>query len=450
VESSYVNAIAMNRITGLQIHPDWLDDIKRAFVQLNLTQTRVSIATGLTQATVSQFGRGYRIRPENFRLICQNLRLDWEACQLPKSSNYHAPDRPTIQNYPDHPLPVSSSHYVPRSRQEQDCYAEICRSGALIKIKAPKRFGKSSLLLHVLDYAEQKCEQKGVYINLRDADQTFLASPQQFLSWFCNMVAVSLELSDDRIVAMTDRHRKLAAAVGNTRACLNCFENDILPTLEKPLTLCLDQVDRLLGDVQISQDFFGLLRAINERSIQGGAWQKLRLVLVHRIHSIETFVDLDINQSPFNVGLPIELAEWELAEIADLAQRYQLDLTPEQLAQMQEWLGGHPFLTHLAFYHLAKADMAWADLDDRAVIAQIFQAPFQSIQRHLERDPALRSAFQSVLATPEPIALPPEQRYELRALGIVKLKGETVWLAGEVYRQYFGQSGRAETRYETR
>ncbi len=426
---------------GLQVHADWLDDVKRALIQLNLTQTRVSIATGLTQATVSQFGRGYRIRPENFRLICQNLRLDWEACQLPKIATTDASATPSVPNYPDHPLPLNSPHYIPRSRQEQDCYAEIARSGALIKIKAPQRFGKSSLLLRVLDHAARQCDQKVIYINLRDADQTFLASPQHFLSWFCNMVAVSLELSEDNILSMTEHHRKLAAAVGNTRACLSCFESHLLPALAKPLTLCLDQVDRILSEVPIAQDFFGLLRAINERSIQGGDWQKLRLVLVHRIHSIETFVDLDINQSPFNVGLPIELAEWGLAEIQDLAQRYQLDLAADQFAQIQEWLGGHPFLTHLACYRLAKLDIEFGQLFDREIVAPIFQAPLQSIQRKLERDETLRSAFQTVLSATEPVCLPPVQRYELRALGLVKLKGDRVWLAGEFYRQHFQGEG---------
>jgi transcriptional regulator with XRE-family HTH domain len=432
---------------GLQIHDDWLDDVKRAYIQLNLTQTRVAIATGLTQATVSQFGRGYRIRSDNFRLICQNLRLDWETCQLPKVATTEASDAPNVPNYPDHPLPLNSPHYISRSRLEQDCYAEIARSGALIKIKAPQRFGKSSLLLRVLDHAARQCDQKVIYINLRDADQTFLASPQQFLSWFCNMVAVSLELSEDKILAMTEHHRQLAAAVGNTRACLSCFESHLLPGLTKPLTLCLDQVDRILSAAPIAQDFFGLLRAMNERSIQGGNWQQLRLVLVHRIHSIETFVDLDINQSPFNVGLPIELAEWELAEIQELAQRYQLDLAAEQLAQIRKWLGGHPFLTHLALYRLAKLDIAFGQLFDREVAAQIFQAPLQSIQRKLERDDHLRSAFRQVLATTESVLLSPVLRYELRALGLVQFKGDQVGLAGEFYRQYFqGTETRSATR----
>jgi hypothetical protein len=35
------------------------------------------------------------------------------------------------------------------------------------------------------------------------------------------------------------------------------------------------------------------------------------------------------------------------------------------------------------------------------------------------------------------VLLPPIMRYELRALGLVKLKGDRVWLAGEFYRQYF-------------
>jgi transcriptional regulator with XRE-family HTH domain len=422
---------------GLQLHPDWLDDVKRVVVKLNLTQTKMAVATGLTQATVSQFCRGYSVRSENFRLLCEYLRLDWEACGSTKSLTDPATNRAAVPNYPDHPLPLQSPHYVPRSRQEQDCYAEIARSGALIKIKAPQRFGKSSLLLRVLDHAVRQCDQQVIYINLRDADQTFLASPQHFLSWFCNMIAVPLGLSEAAMLTMTERHRQLAAAVGNTRACLTCFESYLLPGLTKPLTLCLDQVDRILGYAEISQDFFGLLRAINERSIQGGDWQRLRLVLVHRLHSIETFVDLDINQSPFNVGLPIELVEWDLAEVQDLAQRYQLDLTTAQLTQTIEWLGGHPFLTHLAFYRLAKLDIGFAQLGDQEVAAQIFQAPLQSIQRKLERQETLRSAWQTVLAATAPVLLPPIMRYELRALGLVKLKGDRVWLAGEFYRQYF-------------
>jgi transcriptional regulator with XRE-family HTH domain len=422
---------------GLQVHDDWLDDVKRAYIKLNLTQTQVAIATGLTQATVSQFGRSQAIRPDNFQRICQILRLDWEACQLSKTPTHSPAKTPSVPNYPDYPLPLNSSHYIPRSRQEQDCYAEIARSGALIKIKAPQRFGKSSLLLRVLDHAARQCDQKVIYINLRDADQTFLASPQHFLSWFCNMVAVSLELSEDKILTMTEHHRKLAVAVGNTRACLSCFESHLLPGLTKPLTLCLDQVDRILSEAPIAQDFFGLLRAMNERSIQGGEWQQLRLVLVHRIHSIETFVDLDINQSPFNVGLPIELEAWNCADIQALAQRYQLDLSAEQLAQILEWLGGHPFLTHLAFYRLAKLDIEFSQLFDREVAAQIFQAPLQSIQRKLERDVLLRSAFSQVLATTEPVLLSPVLRYELRALGVVQFKGDQVGLAGAFYRQYF-------------
>jgi AAA-like domain len=81
------------------------------------------------------------------------------------------------------------------------------------------------------------------------------------------------------------------------------------------------------------------------------------------------------------------------------------------------------------------------------VAAQIFQAPLQSIQRKLERDDHLRSAFRQVLDTTEPVSLSPVLRYELRALGVVQFKGDQVGLAGEFYRQYFqGTETRSATR----
>ena len=41
----------------------------------------------------------------------------------------------------------------------------------------------------------------------------------------------------------------------------------------------------------------------------GQIWQKLRLVVVH---STEAYPSLDINHSPFNVGIAIDLPEFNL------------------------------------------------------------------------------------------------------------------------------------------
>ena len=47
-------------------------------------------------------------------------------------------------------------------------------------------------------------------------------------------------------------------------------------------------------------------------------WDQLRLVIVY---SQESYEPKDINQSPFNVGVPIELGPWTVEEVKDLAAR---------------------------------------------------------------------------------------------------------------------------------
>jgi hypothetical protein len=95
----------------------------------------------------------------------------------------------------------------------------------------------------------------------------------------------------------------------------------LLPSINSPLTLCLDEVDTVFNHPDIASDFFGLLRAWHEAAKNSDLWKKLRLVVVH---STEVYIPMNINQSPFNVGLPIELPEFNAGQVQDLAARHGL------------------------------------------------------------------------------------------------------------------------------
>ena len=51
----------------------------------------------------------------------------------------------------------------------------------------------------------------------------------------------------------------------------------------------------------------------------GKIWQKLRLMVVH---STEVYPSLDTNHSPFNVGIAIDLPEFNLQQVENIAKRY--------------------------------------------------------------------------------------------------------------------------------
>jgi hypothetical protein len=47
---------------------------------------------------------------------------------------------------PGDPLPFNSCFYIERPPVESDAYAELLKPGSLIRIKAPRHMGKSSLM----------------------------------------------------------------------------------------------------------------------------------------------------------------------------------------------------------------------------------------------------------------------------------------------------------------
>lgn len=117
----------------------------------------------------------------------------------------------------------------------------------------------------------------------------------------------------------------------------------------------MTRVDRVFEYPTIADDFFGLLRAWYEEAEYGDSdselWAKLRLVVVH---STEVYIPLNVNQSPFNVGLSIELSEFSAEQVADLARRHGLNLQINMVERLMNIVGGHPYLVRVALYHIAQ------------------------------------------------------------------------------------------------
>nr|WP_255513241.1 AAA-like domain-containing protein [Tychonema sp. LEGE 07203] len=55
--------------------------------------------------------------------------------------------------FPGDPIPIDSPFYIARSPAEALARAEIGKPGSLIRIKAPRKMGKSSLMLRIIHAA---------------------------------------------------------------------------------------------------------------------------------------------------------------------------------------------------------------------------------------------------------------------------------------------------------
>jgi len=335
---------------------------------------------------------------------------------------------------PEGQVPLESALYIERPPIETRCYEAIVKPGALIRIKAPRQMGKSSLMLRILNHGIEQGYQTAS-LNFQLIDRDSLSSLDLFLQWFCSSITNELNLED-----------KLAdfwkGTISPKNKSTNYFQRYLLPELQRPVVLCLDEVDQVFEHPPIATDFFGMLRAWHEDAKIKAIWKNLRLVIVH---SKEVYIPLNINQSPFNVGVPIELPLLTQPQVMDLLQRHGLNWTAADVARLMSMLGGHPYLVRAALYEIARGEIS---LEHLLQIAPTEGGLYgEHLRRHLltlEEDEKLLAAMKQVIAVDQPISMSTSEAFKLTSLGLVQFRGSEVVPTCNLYRQYFRERLRVE------
>ncbi|MEG4587052.1 AAA-like domain-containing protein [Microcoleus sp. MOSTC5] len=359
--------------------------------------------------------------------------------------------------FPGGPIPIDSAFYIDRSPAEARACAEITKPGSLIRIKGPRKMGKSSLMLRIIHAAAER-GYRTVNVDFQQADAAVFGSLDKFLRWLCVNVARQLKL-EPNLDEFWDED------MGSKVSCTLYFENYLLEQIDSPVVLVLNEVNLVFERANIAQEFLPLLRSWYEQSRHILSWQKLRIVV---IHSTEIYIALSLNQSPFNIGLPIKLSEFTAEQVQDLARRYGLNWSDSYpIEQLMNMVGGHPYLVHLALYHLAilLQNRLSGDRDEpgeelgRAELAELLTAApthsgiysdyLQNQSIAIQQQPALASAFQQVVGAKNSVHIEPFIAYKLNSMGLVKLEGNNCSLSCKLYRLYFQEQNLCEDCFST-
>lgn len=328
---------------------------------------------------------------------------------------------------PEGPVSLDSPFYIDRPPIETLCYDAIVKPGALIRLRAPSLMGKTSLKNRILAHAAQQ-GYRLVRLNFDQVDESKFSNLNQLLRWLCATVTQQLQL-ESRLDLYWDED------CGAKVSCTVYFQGYVLEQLDTPLVLALDEVNRLLEYPDVAQSFLPLLRSWYEEARDLEIWQKLRLVVVH---STEIYVPLDINQSPFNVGLAIRLPEFTSAQVQDLARRHGLDWSTSESDRLMALIGGHPYRVRLALYHLAREDLELEQLLREAPTATgIYGHRLRQYWIALQQHPELMAAMQQIVTTEGGARIDPIAAYQLESMGVAKFEGDQVVASCELYRLYF-------------
>ena len=327
---------------------------------------------------------------------------------------------------------IPDEDYIPRPPVEQNCHATLQHPGALLRVKAPQKMGKTSLVNQLLCRMEQD-NYRTVYLSLELADRRkHLVDLGQFLRWFCLNVNRELGIS----ATLEDYWDE--EGLGVKVSCTTYFEKYLLPHADSPLVLCLDDVDLLFPYPEVYEDFFGLLRSWHEKARSRRIWKKIRLMIVH---STDVYIRLNIHQSPFNVGVPVSLPEFTLAQAQILAEEYQLPGDIEQVKSLMGWVGGHPYLLKLAFLSLENQSENASDglLKDLATESGIYGAHLRGHLLNLQQEPELAIALQKVTQAEKGVQLKPMIAYQLKSMGLISLTKNMARPRCKLYRDYFSE-----------
>lgn len=397
------------------------------------------VGSRLWQSLSEVFGE--RVTKSNFRAVLRQQAQNRAGilAGVQKGCGSHATpievssEDSTKPRFPDGPLPINSPFYVKHASLEQRAYEEVKKSGGLIRIRAPRQWGKTSLINRIL-------AQAGAYgycavrLSLQQqADIAIMTNLDRLLRWFCANVAQHLKL-EPNLNQVWDQD------LGSKVSCTSYLQTHILSKIDCPLVVIIDDVHRIFEYLTVAQDFLTLLRFWHEEANNLEVWGKLRLVVAH---STEAYIPLKLSQSPFNVGLPIQLPEFSLAQIQELALRYGLNASndkgeAENLAKLRTMLGGHPYLLHVTLYRLFRQDIVIDQfLTDVTTQIGLYSDHLRGCLVTLQAHPELKDALRKIVISESPIALDSILAYKLESMGIVTLRGNQATPRCNLYRLYF-------------
>jgi len=423
--------VSLNYIQKVLLRESLLEE-QKSYAQIaeenkySETYIKFSVAPKLWQLLSQAMGE--KVNKKNFQALLEQHLVNQNNPQ-PTETTTAMPTAGLTKEHcvlesPEGQVPLASRLYIERSTIEQTCYQEILQPRAFIRIKAPRKMGKTSLIARILDCGSRQ-NYHTVRLSLQCAGTQVFASSDRFLRWFCTNVTKQLGL-ESRLNDYWDED--MGSLINSTIY----FQGYILKEISNPMVLALDGIDQLFQYPELAGDFFVLLRSWYEETKDTSVWQKLRVVMAH---SVEVYIPLPTNRSPFNVGLAIELPTFNQEQVQDLAEVQQLQLTKPELEQLMKLTGGFPYLIRLALYQSSRLNLPLKTLlQDATTDRGIYQQHLQYQRWNFQQHPELFEAFQQVLTAPS--QLNREVGFKLKSLGLVHLVENQAIVSCELYREY--------------
>jgi len=306
-------------------------------------------------------------------------------------------------------VPLESAYYILRPTDEEFRTA-VVRNDSIVLVKGARQMGKTSLLARGLNGA-RAAGCKVILTDFQQLNASQLETVESLLWALGETIADELDL-DVNFDEVLNPSRG-----GPSMNFARFLRREVLEKLAGRLVWGMDEVDRLFT-CTFGSEVFGLFRSWhNARALDPSApWHKLTLALAYATEA-HMFIT-DINQSPFNVGTRLSLADFTLEQVSELNRRYGSPLQDvPTLNQFYDLLGGQPYLTRRGLHELAARQWTFFEFMSQATRDEgPFGDHLRRILFSLAQDPVLCDVVRKLLGGRP--STTPETFYRLRSAGI--------------------------------
>lgn len=312
-------------------------------------------------------------------------------------------------------MPVDSTFYVEREGDEVFRTA-IEREDCIVLVKGARQMGKTSLLARGLNRARRENPETSVAItDFQRLNLADFGDIRKFYYGLADMLADALDLEASIDSIWRERTSPNLNFEKYLRTC-------VLKNIPGRLIWAIDEADRLFAP-EFGTEVFGLFRSwFNARQLDpSGIWRKLSLVIGYATEAHLFIKNRDM--SPFNVGTLVPLRDFTTPEVAELNARHGSPLrSEEEIRDLQNLVGGQPFLVRRSLYAMAVNGTSLSELIQNAHRDEgLFGDHLHRFYMLLHQDGDLEGALRSLLRGEN--ILTSDEFNRLRSAGL--LRGES-------------------------
>lgn len=281
---------------------------------------------------------------------------------------------------------ASNGTYFKRPADEE--LFEACLKKKFAYVLACRQIGKSSLMIATA----QRLEAQNIRVARIDLNRIG-HNIQDAKIWYFSLLdelAYNLQIETD-VEAWWDEQPYLSTF---TQRFLRFFDEVVLSKISEPVVIFIDEIDMTL-DLSFTDDFFAAIRVVHNDRAQYPAYKRLTFVLL----GVATPDELikDNRRTPFNIGQPILIRDFTLAECKQLSEAIEAKHPTQSqnyFNQIYAWTNGHPYLTQ----KLCVAVINTPSVDDPRLVDNLLNSIFLTDQG--PRDDNIRFVQDRVLGDP--------------------------------------------------